>query len=65
MCEEETNSTWSLEEPSQELLQWAEKNINEISDTKYQVLSDFKDLIFSKYVCITFNHIRFLELTYL
>ncbi|CAH1367982.1 unnamed protein product [Tenebrio molitor] len=40
-----------VEEPSQELLNWAKDNIGENSDTKSQIISDLRDMIYSRGEC--------------
>lgn len=46
----ETDCTLELDlgEPSQELLQWAEKEIGEHPGTKLQCIQDLRDMIFGK-----------------
>ncbi|XP_028127989.1 alpha-tocopherol transfer protein isoform X1 [Diabrotica virgifera virgifera] len=43
--------TFDLEEPSQELLQWAKENINEDPDTRDLLISELKDMIYERGEC--------------
>ncbi|RZC38379.1 CRAL TRIO domain containing protein [Asbolus verrucosus] len=51
-AENEIVAELDLGEPSQELLDWAKENIREDPNTKCQLLSDFKDMIYSRGECI-------------
>lgn len=42
----EVKSELELDEPTQELLEWAKENIGEIPETRCQVLSDLRDMIY-------------------
>ncbi|KAH0813344.1 hypothetical protein GEV33_009447 [Tenebrio molitor] len=44
--DEEMKFVLELEEPSQELLDWAKDNIGENSDTKSQMISELRDMIY-------------------
>jgi hypothetical protein len=46
--DEEMKFVLALEEPSQELLDWAKENIGENSDTKSQMISELRDMIYCK-----------------
>jgi hypothetical protein len=46
--DEEMKFVLELEEPSQELLDWAKDNIGENSDTKSQMISELRDMIYCK-----------------
>ncbi|XP_074039986.1 alpha-tocopherol transfer protein [Leptinotarsa decemlineata] len=45
-------SELDLEEPPQQLLDWAKENINEDPETRCQVLQDFKDMIYARGECV-------------
>jgi hypothetical protein len=47
--DEDMKFVLEVEEPSQELLNWAKDNIGENSDTKSQIISDLRDMIYCKY----------------
>ncbi|CAH1367984.1 unnamed protein product [Tenebrio molitor] len=49
--DEEMKFVLELEEPSQELLDWAKDNIGENSDTKSQMISELRDMIYSRGEC--------------
>lgn len=51
-------SELDLEDPPQELLDYAKKEVNEDQETSCQVLEEFRDLIFGK--CPLFHIIKFI-----
>ncbi|XP_018569338.1 clavesin-2 isoform X2 [Anoplophora glabripennis] len=44
-------ATLDLEEPTEDLMEWAKDNINEDPDKSDQIVSDFRDMIFAKGEC--------------
>ncbi|RZC32645.1 alpha-tocopherol transfer protein-like [Asbolus verrucosus] len=49
--DDEVVSELDLGEPPQELLEWAKENLNENPDTRYQVISDLRDMIYARGEC--------------
>jgi len=47
----EVLSELDLDEPPQDVLEWAQKNLNEDPDTRCKVLEDFRNMIFSEGEC--------------
>lgn len=46
MSSEDVAAELNLDEPSQELLNWAKENLGENPETRCQKLSDLRDIIF-------------------
>lgn len=40
------------DEPSEELLEWARKHINEDPDTKDQLISELRDMVYGKKIIV-------------
>lgn len=54
----EVKAELELGEPPQELLDWAKREIGENPETRCQVISDFRDMIFGRYLVFHFKIIN-------
>lgn len=50
-----------LGEPPKELLEWAKENLNEVPETRCQILNEFRDLIYGKQLLCNQVHFTFNE----
>jgi hypothetical protein len=57
MTEKEIYDALDCGEPPQELLEWAKENLGEDPETKCQIISDFRDMIYGKFLQI-FHQVR-------